>query len=394
MVRNICFRTRKDSEEAPKGGRILNSCPFGDQQRMHKDSLPMLLSRDAFTISCSPMNMKNSIYQRSKCPNIQPASPYPKGYAALMTQNFGHPWTQWIDELQCFNCHVCPITPDRLAIFQSIQLGDACTSATFNSSEKNRIYRYKCCLGKMEIGDLHEMEEVLTKMTKKDKMKLLVDLISQNSSRSRKTVSCKEVEWVKLQRRQISQIPKCQRRKPKKEFVHVWLWNFLSLHGQHSPCPTKKIFVQGFTEQRSNYMKHKVLAIDDSDWVTMVVDGMDQNKTNIPRFAEEDRQAGSLPKIITHISGVMVYSRKGIREFAFVDQGEYPHDSNLCAGVILRSLLHVRHDLKSKLFLQMDNCARENKNKYICALAHMLVETGIFKEGQTFSDLEAFTLIP
>ena len=76
----------------------------------------------------------------------------------------------------------------------------------------------------------------------------------------------------------------------------------------------------------------------------------------------------------------MVYTGKGIREFAYVDQGEYPHDSNLCAEVILRSLVYVRYHLKSKLFLQMDNCARENKNKYICALAHLLVETGIFKE--------------
>ncbi|CAG0895080.1 unnamed protein product [Darwinula stevensoni] len=60
---NISLRTRKDSEEAPKGRRILNFCPFGDQQRMHKESLPILLSSDAFTISCCPMNMKNSLFQ-------------------------------------------------------------------------------------------------------------------------------------------------------------------------------------------------------------------------------------------------------------------------------------------------------------------------------------------
>lgn len=76
----------------------------------------------------------------------------------------------------------------------------------------------------------------------------------------------------------------------------------------------------------------------------------------------------------------MVYTSKGVREFAFVDMGQYPHDSNLCVEVILRSLLHVKMDLKNKLFLQMDNCARENKNKFICALAYLLVETGIFEE--------------
>ncbi|CAG0899165.1 unnamed protein product [Darwinula stevensoni] len=40
-----------------------NSGPFGAQQRMHKTPLPMLLGRDAFTISRCPMNMKNSFFQ-------------------------------------------------------------------------------------------------------------------------------------------------------------------------------------------------------------------------------------------------------------------------------------------------------------------------------------------
>ena len=76
----------------------------------------------------------------------------------------------------------------------------------------------------------------------------------------------------------------------------------------------------------------------------------------------------------------MAYTEAGIREFAFVDMGEYPHDSNLCVEVILRSLYHLRNVLKKKIFIQMDNCARENKNKFLCALAHILVETDIFEE--------------
>ncbi|CAG0899085.1 unnamed protein product [Darwinula stevensoni] len=79
------------------------------------------------------------------------------------------------------------------------------------------------------------------------------------------------------------------------------------------------------------------------------------------------------------VIGVMVYTGKGIREFAFVDMGQFPHDSNLCVEVI-STLLHVKMDLKNKLFLQMDICARENKNKFICVLAYLLVETGIFEE--------------
>ncbi|CAG0892218.1 unnamed protein product [Darwinula stevensoni] len=94
--------------------------------------------------------------------------------------------------------------------------------------------------------------------------------------------------------------------------------------------------------------------------------------------------------------GVMVYPGKGILEFAYVDMGQYPDDSNLTIEVILRTLLHVKEYLKPKLFLQMDNSTRENKNKYLCALAHLLVEEGIFEEvvfnfhpvGHTHEDID------
>ncbi|CAG0899464.1 unnamed protein product [Darwinula stevensoni] len=180
-------------------------------------------------------------------------------------------------------------------------------------------------------------------------------------------------------RRQESHLPKQPRRKPKLEFARAWLMNFLTLHGQHSPCPTKKIHVQGFTIkqlyrhmqescvakgclkenllkyvrftslvkdmnisiakpnaflscgtwravtgearrdleglrerhlkmaefQRSNYTHHKVLTLENGDWVAMVVDGMDQKKTNLPRFVQEDKHTNSLPKLVTHIEDLM-----------------------------------------------------------------------------------------
>ena len=76
----------------------------------------------------------------------------------------------------------------------------------------------------------------------------------------------------------------------------------------------------------------------------------------------------------------MAYTEQGIREFAYVDMSQFPHDSNLTAEVILRSLLHLKRSIKKKLLIQMDNCSRENKNKYILALAHILVDLNIFEE--------------
>lgn len=72
------------------------------------------------------------------------------------------------------------------------------------------------------------------------------------------------------------------------------LWNCLL---------TACIFPSFNRVQRSNYADHKILALRNDDWLTMVIDGMDQAKTNVPRFAKEDKLTASLPKIITHITG-------------------------------------------------------------------------------------------
>jgi hypothetical protein len=133
-----------------------------------------------------------------------------------------------------------------------------------NPCRKTRVYRFECCVGRMAFADLHDIEEQLDKMSEKEKKKLLVDLIQKNSSCSGQTISLKgvtlckpcclnlfgitKVEWEKLQRRQPFGIPKTPRRRPKQEFAQAWLRRFLQDHGQHSPTPTKKTFVQGFTK--------------------------------------------------------------------------------------------------------------------------------------------------
>lgn len=73
------------------------------------------------------------------------------------------------------------------------------------------------------------------------------------------------------------------------------------------------------------------------------------------------------------------------------------------ADVVITVLLDVlartpREDLQAEvLYLYLDNCSRENKNKYILAIGHLLVELGIFKrvkicflpKGHTHSIVDA-----
>ena len=69
---------------------------------------------------------------------------------------------------------------------------------------------------------------------------------------------------------------------------------------------------------------------------------------------------------------------RGKNAFAFVDLYQWPHNSNL-TGNILLWLLEQSRPLPPTLYLQLDNCFRENKNRYIFGLCAMLVTLRIFK---------------
>ena len=84
----------------------------------------------------------------------------------------------------------------------------------------------------------------------------------------------------------------------------------------------------------------------------------------------------------THITGVLAHTDVpcGKKAYTFIDALEWPHDSNLTIN-ILDAVLSSWHDqLPSILYLQMDNCWRENKNKYLLGYCAQLVEMKIFKK--------------
>ena len=85
------------------------------------------------------------------------------------------------------------------------------------------------------------------------------------------------------------------------------------------------------------------------------------------------------------LTGVLVHTRgeRGKKAYAYVDLLQYPHDSNLCANILLEVLHHhcqSEGHIPDVLYLQLDNCFRENKNKYILSLCALLVELKIFKK--------------
>lgn len=133
-------------------------------------------------------------------------------------------------------------------------------------------------------------------------------------------------------------------------------------------------------EQRQRYYKNRQAAIEaPSENLSLIIDGMDQNKTNIPHFVHLAKAAQNLWTLRTHLSGVLVH---GKGNFGFFDFLQWSHDCNLTLTCLLLTLLEIakQSSLPSHLFLQMDNCVRENKNKYVMAFLSYLVEIGLFTE--------------
>ena len=63
--------------------------------------------------------------------------------------------------------------------------------------------------------------------------------------------------------------------------------------------------------------------------------------------------------------------------------GQFSEDSNLTATVLMKCLEDVAKEkghMPPVLYLQMDNCSGQNKNKYILGLLSYLVKNKVFRK--------------
>lgn len=134
-------------------------------------------------------------------------------------------------------------------------------------------------------------------------------------------------------------------------------------------------------QERHRYYSNRQLSIDDPDnVVSMIVDGMDQNKTNLPSFVRITKSCQNLWCLRTHLTGCLVHGQGCYGYFDFL---QFSHDTNLTVTCILLTLIEIfkiNSKMPRRLFIQMDNCVRENKNKYVLGFLAYLVEQEIFSE--------------
>ena len=138
-------------------------------------------------------------------------------------------------------------------------------------------------------------------------------------------------------------------------------------------------------QERKKYSLHRQKARSNPDkYVTIIIDGMDQSKTNLPCLCKESKSSQPIQRLKTHLTGVLVHTRSPHRKlcYCFFDQLQWPHDSNLTATILYKVLWDFKSQkqLSPILYLQLDNTSRENKNKFILAFCAILVQFGIFKK--------------
>lgn len=141
-----------------------------------------------------------------------------------------------------------------------------------------------------------------------------------------------------------------------------------------------------FRNERRKYHSHREKSrLYPDKFLTLIVDGMDQSKTNLPNTKLIAKSTSSLWRLRTHITGVIMHTKAPFAKlvYCFVDLVQYPHDSNLTLTVILNVLVDfakINSHFPEVLYLQMDNTCRENKNRFVLTFCAALVHLRIFKK--------------
>ncbi|XP_063439429.1 uncharacterized protein LOC134720824 isoform X3 [Mytilus trossulus] len=145
--------------------------------------------------------------------------------------------------------------------------------------------------------------------------------------------------------------------------------------------------------ERRKYYKHIQKAKEQPEkYLSVIIDSMDQSKTQLPHFLYKSKFTGNMWKLRVHLIGVLLH---GISTYGFFDLFEYPHSANLTISTLINILAGLE-DIPPVLYLQMDNCYRENKNRFVFGFLSLLVELGVFKKvkvsflmvGHTHEDVD------
>jgi hypothetical protein len=165
----------------------------------------------------------------------------------------------------------------------------------------------------------------------------------------------------------------------------------------------RRVHLYKMRTERALYYRHRQLARAFPDmYLSCIADGMDQRKTELPHMAVKSKTMDSILSkhgaVRQELMGVLVH---GVGRFFYTANEDIASGSAYtieCLARTLQSVAESRADgkLPPKLFVQLDNCSGENKNKYVFAFFARLVElqlvqsvtTSFLLVGHTHEDID------
>ena len=120
--------------------------------------------------------------------------------------------------------------------------------------------------------------------------------------------------------------------------------------------------------ERAKYSKHRKKSLmsweGKSKCLTLSIDTMDNSKTGLPGFARDPKEADNVGRLHTHVTGVICHGvgQKKCHLYTWFDR--FPSGSDVVNTIIPDVISRLKGPLPPTLHLQMDNCWRENKNRY------------------------------
>ena len=154
----------------------------------------------------------------------------------------------------------------------------------------------------------------------------------------------------------------------------------LTLIEQHA------VHLKFIERERSAYEGRQKLAEQNpQQYCSIIVDGADQKNYGLPHFAVSTKSdAGH--KLKVKVVGVLEHILRGqewLSLFAMTE--EYETGANHIVEVVHQTLQRKKDTigrLPPVLMVQVDNCIRENKNRYFMSYFQLLVHLGVFKMVQ------------
>ena len=143
-----------------------------------------------------------------------------------------------------------------------------------------------------------------------------------------------------------------------------------------------------------------------SDNLFIQIDGMDNSKSYLPRYRELSKDQVQKERLPSKISGCTIYNgwyENKRKVLFYINHDIFENGSNLVITLVYLLLQEFIGDWKKlprKLHLNLDNCWKENKNKFLFSFLASLVQLNVFEEitcnymlvGHTGNEVCTFTI--